>query len=135
MHEATPVMMVIDKDEINLLAIKRVLQEAQIRVSDKCEVLVHREAQYDVDAATDRRAQNTAGNIAAQECMRFEGEARIESSYRQAKERRYSMYAMHPDTAEQLLKAVDMLIERSGPRLQFYSRATSVAPKTVRNKS
>lgn len=123
----------VDNDEVDLLAIRRVLHEAELRVIEHVEDLEHKDAQRDVDRHTDRRASDHLGRLAAEACWRFEGEKRITSTYRQAKERRYAMYAMHPDTAEQMLKAIEFLIERQGPRLRFHTRPTRMEPKTVRN--
>ena len=130
-----PGFRIIDTDEIDLLALRLVLREAEIRVTENVEDLVNQDAQGEVDRHTDKRAAAQLGRIAADDCWRFNGEKRITSNYRQAKERRYSMYAMHPDTAEQVIKAIEFLIERQGTRLRFPTRPTRHAPETKRNSS
>lgn len=124
---------IIENDEVDLGALLRTLREAEIRVSDTCEAGLDPEFQAAQDRALDRRAADTAGGIAARDCLRFEGQVPAPSEYRNAKERRYSMYAMHPDTAEQVIKALEALREQFGPTYRIPLRAKRYSATTVRN--
>jgi len=126
---------IMENDEVDLSALIRTLREAQIRVSDIGEAALERDVQQAQDRAMDRRAMETAGGIAARDCVRFEGQVPVSSSYRVAKERRYSMYAMHPDTAEQVIKALEALREQFGPTYRIPVRPRRYSASTVRNTS
>ena len=130
-----PRMRIFDRDEVDLLALRRVMREAQIRVSDTCAAELEDGYQREMDRAIDERAAYTAGKLAARDCLRFEGQAPNPAldGFGVRKERRYSMYAMHPDTAEQVIKALEFLIERFGSRFQAPTRPTRIVAKTVRN--
>ena len=122
----------LDSDEVDLIALRHVLREAQIVVVETCDDAVQPEYQEAIDRTADRQGTATCGRIAAQSCVKYEGQKSVRSDYRAEKQRRYTMYAMHPDTAEQAIKAIELLIERFGPRFLAPTRATKIAPRTVR---
>ena len=128
-----PRMGIFDRDEVDLLALRRVMREAEIRVSDTCDAELEDGYQREMDRAIDKRAAYTAGEVAARDCLRFDGQVPAPDGFGIRKERRYSMYAMHPDTAEQVIKAMEFLIERFGARFLVPTRPTRIVAKTVRN--
>lgn len=127
--------MIYDNDEVDLSALIRTLREAEIRVSDKGPSDLDRDVQREQDRSMDRRAEATAGGIAASACLRFDGQVPAASEYRAAKERRYSMYAMHPDTAEQIIRALEAIRESVGPRYRMPIRSRRLTAQTVRNST
>lgn len=134
MSDVVPDHRILDTDEVDLLALRRVLREAELRATERTEDVTNEDAVREIALAADRRVSGQLGRLAAEGCARFDGEQRVSSEYRMAKERRYSMYAMHPDTAEQVIKALEFLIERQGPRLRFRTRPCRIETKTVRNE-
>src|SRR5690606_14761555 len=121
---------IIDEDTIDLAALRFVLREAEIRVRETCPSDLDRSVQQEQDRSVDRRAENTAGAIAARDCLKFNGETAAASAFRAAKHRHYSMYALHPDTAEQVIKALEALMESVGPRYRMHTRPKTYAAKT-----
>lgn len=126
---------IIDTDEIDLAALRFVLREAEFRYRTIIERTLPSSVQAEYDRATDRDAAHAIGRLTGEACVRFEGEKAVTSNYREAKERVYAMYALHPDTAEQVLAAIEFLIKHQGPRLRFHTRPTRHEPKTTRNSS
>lgn len=125
-----------DEDIIDLAALRFALREAEIRVSETCAAdLTPRDAQKLLDQSLDNRGAAAAGSIAAENCVRFEGEKAVGSPYRAAKQRVYSMYALHPDTAEQIIEALEALMKSVGPRYRIPTRAREHTAKTVRNRA
>lgn len=124
-----------DTDEVDLLGVLRVLREAQVRATVTGAAGLSRDVQDAQDRALDRDGARALGDIAARDCARFEGERPTRSEYRDAKERSYSMYALHPNTAEQIIKAIEFLLERFGRSVRAPTRPTRIEPKTVRNEA
>lgn len=120
-------------DEVDLTALRYALLEAKIAVREFAEDVPDegfREARL---KAIDNRARSHCARIAADACVRFEGEIPNKLNHQPGTTRQYAMYAMHPDTAEQIIAAVEFLIKRQGPRLRFHTEPQRHAPKTVRN--
>ena len=126
-------MRIMNEDTIDLIALRFVLREAELRVRETGPCDLEPSVQEAQDRAFDRRAANVAGGNAARDCLRFDGETPAASEFRPAKSRCYSMYAMHPDTAEQVIKALEALIESVGPRYRIPTRARHYTANATRN--
>lgn len=131
-HVQRPIM---DEDSIDLAALRFVLREAEIRMRETCEADLPRDVQQAQDQKCDERAQKHVGAIAARDRLRFDGETSASPEHRAAKHRHYSMYALHPDTAEQIMKALEAIMESVGPRYRIPTRPRTFSAKTVRNSN
>lgn len=124
---------IMDEDTIDLAALRFVFREAEIRVREVGPDDMPSAVQPEMDRDMDRRATRAAGAMAAEGCVRFDGEKVATSPDRSVKQRLYSMYALHPDTAEQIIQALEALMESVGPRYRIPTRARHYTAKTKRN--
>jgi len=132
--EYIPTFRLDDTDEVDLAALRYALLEAKVVVREFAEDVPSDEGFREVQLkAIDRRARSNCARIAADDCVRFEGAVPNKLNHHPGTTRQYAMYAMHPDTAEQIIAAVEFLIKRQGPRLRFHTEPQRHAPKTVRN--
>lgn len=124
---------IMDEDSVDLAALRFALRQSEVRVTEIVQSDLPDVVQREMDLSLDRKAERTIGAIAAEGCMRFDGETVASSAHREAKRRHYSMYALHPETAEQIIAALEELMKSVGPRYRIPTRARTHTAKTVRN--
>lgn len=121
-----------DEDVIDLAALRLVLREAELRQTTELELSSNEDGERHQREFADRKAHDVLGRIAAEACVRLDGEI-PSAKHPFLVTRRHSMYALHPDTAEQVIKALEALMESVGPLYRIPTRPRRFTAETKRN--
>lgn len=119
-----------ENDEVDLMALRRCFADSKLAVR-KSVSLREMPPSEEYESYLWRYGHEALTRAASKECVRFDGKHNDEKT--QMRTYAWSLYSIHPDTAEDMIRAIDFLIERVGPRFNTPSRAVRHEPKIKRN--
>lgn len=122
---------IIENDEVDLLALRRCLADSRLALRKQVSI---RDAGYgeEYENYVQKHAYRQIASTAAMELVRFDGKKFDPKT--EITTYAWSFYGLHPETAEQMIRALDFLLDRFGHSFVAPQRAERHSPKTVRNK-
>ena len=118
-----------ENDEVDLVALRRCFADSKLSVRKR--VMFREFGGPEHEAYLAKHAHEMLTRAASAECVRFDGKEDNEKG--QTRTYAWSLYSIHPDTAEDMIRAIDFLIDRFGPRFKAPTRAVKHAPQIKRN--
>lgn len=119
-------MRTAETDEVDLVAIRRAIITSRFIAEQSVpqEFTERTPSDYVMKLGAE-----TTARAMSREIVRLDGHRNGDL----ARTYQFSAYGIHPDTAEQIIAALDYLIQRQGPRLKFPTKAQRHAPEVKRN--
>lgn len=132
----TPTRQTLLVDEVNLDALILALRSSEARAFEEIERPFHARPDHDgvlhQNRSADKRAHEALRSL-AEECIRFDGQTPTQDRRPGHEVRHYSLYAIHPDTADEIIAALKLLRERLGPVVKFPTRSQDHRPTARRS--